>query len=330
MVLVVALTVACTKSNVAPPTDIPDTQRSYIFFEPEVLKVVETKTTLVDELPKTEGTAFGVIGYYDDGVSIFEDNDNDDTDVDIARVYRSENGAYMYDNLASWQGKTHTFHAFYPYDLLSTVMIGEDSERTPYIVYNQPASAAEMIDILATTYTTEKVSSVKLTFQHLLWAFRVKVQNSQTSEVTAAGKITKPYITITEIKISVEGFSKSANLMFDGSLTSSTEQGTFEYTITPTDGQIESGDTKAFEPLLYIPTNLFKYRISINYTTQGGASDTYTYPASEHKQSSIKKFERGKVYSLTIEKTDDKFFTGGIADNGDWKDAENDIPHTFQ
>ena len=85
-----------------------------------------------------------------------------------------------------------------------------------------------------------------------------------------------------------------------------------------------------FEPLLFIPLvqgQTFNYRLKISYTTQGGDSDTNVYPSDKTFKTSTTTFQRGEVYTLTIEKTDDKLIYSTLENSGSWEDKSP--VHTF-
>lgn len=330
LALIVSISVACSKHV---PTDSESAgtghMNQYIFFEPRVMNVVETKADLITSLPEVDGTAFGVLGYYEDGAPIF----NDYTLYKyIAKVYRSS-GIYVYDNLAPWQGSTHTFHAFYPYaDLYSSISV---SNSVPYIDYTQPSSPSGMKDVLG-SYTqvlnTPFFSSVQLHFQHLLWAFNLVVKNSQTVEITSAGEIANPSITINKVVFSLSDFPQKASLFLNANYdaTPSTSLSSFSYTLysSETGETLESNQSRTYSPLLFIPVQGLKYQVTIEYTTASGIADTMVYPAEGQYKSLTSEFERGKLYNLTINKTNDKFFEVEGLKPEDW--TSNEFEHTFQ
>ena len=312
-----AIAVSCSKHNavgLGPGS-------SYIFFEPDMLDITETKADLITELPKTDGTAFGVLGFYSDNGPIFTGYTNN-----IARVYRNS-GVYKYDNLSPWVGNQHTFYAFYPYnDLQGKVSVGTD--KIPYISYTQPTAMADMKDILGTRIVSNPVNSVQLRFQHLLWAFNIIVKNSQIKEVKDDGEIIEaPYLKVTEVTFKLQGFPSSVNIKLDeGFAVTTNSSKDISYTIySNTAGdQIDKGQSKPYGPLLFIPVTGLKYQVTVKYTTEAGATGEYTYPSSGYKTVSSK-FQYGKAYELTIEKKDDMFFVG--IEPGEWTQSE--FEHTF-
>lgn len=315
-----AIAVSCSKHNavgLGPGS-------SYIFFEPDMLDITETKADLITELPKTDGTAFGVLGFYSDKRPIFTGYTNN-----IARVYRNS-GVYKYDNLSPWVGNQHIFYAFYPYnDLQGKVRVG-DTDKIPYISYTQPTAMADMKDILGTSIVSDPVNSVQLHFQHLLWAFNIVFKNSQSMETTASSTITDPYIKITEVTLKLQGFPTSANLYLDEdyTVTPGTATSGKNYTIYSASAgtQIDKGKSHTFGPMLLIPVTELKYQVTIKYTTQGEVSDTYVYPAAGRYKTLSKTFQRGQAYDLTIEKKNDKFFVG--IEPGEW--TSQDVVHSFE
>ena len=320
-VLTATIAVSCSKysvTNLGPG-------KSYIFFEPDMLKIAETKVDLISEFPTAEGTAFGVLGFYNGGNPIFTGYKNN-----IAYIYKNSD-VYKYDNLSPWVGdQKHTFHAFYPYtDLVNSIAVGSDN--IPYISYTQPTTVADMKDILGVyTEVESPVSAVQLHFQHLLLAFNIVVKNSQTKEVTATGEIENPSLSITEVVFKLEDFPSAVNLNLDDDYTvttSSTATLDQSYTIysNSTGVQINNGESKVYGPLLFIPTTELKYQVTVKYTTQGGASGTYVYPAAGEYKTVTSGFEHGKAYDLTIEKKNDKFFVGVAP--GEW--IQTEFEHTF-
>ena len=228
-------------------------------------------------------------------------------------------------------GNQHTFYAFYPYnDLQGKVSVGTD--KIPYISYTQPTAMADMKDILGTSLTVSNPESpVRLHFQHLLWAFKINVKNSQTNEVNNDGDtIEKPYLKVTEVTFKLEGFPSSVNLNLDENFNVTTNSSRdLSYTIysNTTGDQIDRGKSKSYGPLLFVPVTGLKYQVTVKYVTQAGASGTYTYPSSGYKTVSGTTFQPGpgEAYDLTIEKKDDMFFVG--IEPGEWTSSE--FEHTF-
>ena len=87
LAIALSIVTACTEHPIDQGPQVPESSRSYIFFEPEVMEVEATKAELVEgrELPvgsAEKPSAFGVIGYYGT-TSIFDAYTNG-----IAEVYR--------------------------------------------------------------------------------------------------------------------------------------------------------------------------------------------------------------------------------------------------
>ena len=327
--LAAIITASCSKHN----TDGPQPLNSYIFFDAGMSDIVETKTEQipVDVFTK-DGAQFGVLGFYEDGAPVFNGYPGN-----IANVYRAD-GLYKYDKLAVWQGTTHTFSAFYPYDdeLLSSVKVGTDN--IPYIEYTQPWNMADMKDILGSYTQVESKNpdsvndAVSLHFHHLLWKFNVVIRNSQTVEVTASENITNPSIAIKKVTLSLKDFPKTANLKLDQNFSVSPGEVVTENVVMYSDEtgqQIASGSSSTFGPLLFIPVSGLSYKITIDYTTQGGVNDTFTYPADEYQPVSSS-FSKGQVCKLTIEKSNDRFFVGNINNDGNWDDWNQNVNHEFE
>lgn len=326
LALAALISTACSKPNT---DNHPDTVplKSYIFFEAGVLDVTQTKSSLItgESLPTDAGTSFGVIGFYEDGQPIF----NEYTD-NIASVYRKQNNeGFQYDNLASWMGTRHTFYAFYPYSVFSNILL--DSDNIPYIDYTQPTAENNMIDVLgacsSVSHTTTSAAPVELEFQHLFWAFNLVINNLQSTETTDGTHVSSPSLTINEVMLKLYDFPKEAKLKlnadYDIDISSRADQ---SYTLFTDNVQISAGESESFGPLLFIPTTGVKYQISIKYTTQVGFVDTFVYPAEGQYKNLSSEFERGKLYVLTIDKENDKFFVGLSA--GTWDEIT--VNHTFE
>ena len=73
LAIALSIVTSCTEHPIVQVPQVPESSRSYIFFEPEVLEAKTTKAEIVEgeELPGDAGTAFGVLGYYE-GTSIFD------------------------------------------------------------------------------------------------------------------------------------------------------------------------------------------------------------------------------------------------------------------
>lgn len=329
LVLAAIFAASCSKHN----TDGPQPLNPYIFFDAGMSEIVETKTELIPvDVFQNDGTAFGVLGFYQNNAPIFNGYRNN-----IAYVYR-EDGLYKYDDLAVWQGSTHRFSAFYPYgELLESVKV---ADNVPYIEYTQPWNMAAMKDILGAYTEVENANPtstnepVQFHFQHLLWKFNVVIKNSQTLEVTADEKIENPSLIIKKITLSLGDFPKNANLKLDqnfsvipGSAVPEPES-VILYS-KETGEEVVSGEIGKFGPLLFIPVTSLTYKITVDYTTQSGFSDTFTYPASGYISVSST-FSKGQVYNLVIEKTNDKFFVGNINNDGNWDDWNQNVNHEFE
>lgn len=324
--LAAIITASCSKHN----TDGPQPLNSYIFFDAGMSDIVETKTEQIPvDVFQNDDTAFGVLGFYQDNAPIFNGYTNN-----IARVYR-EDGLYKYDNLAVWQGTSHRFSAFYPYDeLLSSVKVGTDN--IPYIEYTQPWDKSDMKDILGAYTEVENANPasvnepVELHFYHLLWAFNVVIKNSQTLEVTADEKIENPSLIIKKITLSLGDFPSTANLKLDEDFTVtpgmiSTKSCTLYSAETEAEVLIETEQTRTFGRLLFIPVPTLKYQVTVEYVITGGKTVTYTYPATGQYQTRSEPLEHGKLYNLTIDKANDKFFVG--IEPGNWDEVN--FEHSF-
>lgn len=327
LALAAVTAVSCSKHN----TDGPQPLNSYIFFEAGMSDIAQTRTELIaDDVFTKDGAQFGVLGFYEDGKPIFDGYEDN-----IANVYRTD-GLYKYDNLAVWQGNTHRFSAFYPYDeLLGNVKVGSDNA---YIEYTQPWDMAYMKDILGAYTEVENANPtstnepVQFHFQHLLWAFNVVIKNSQTLEVNPEDEIIDTYLAIKKVSISLQDFPSTANLNLGKDfkvtpVTTESPNSCILYSAeTEAEGVIETDQTKTFGPLLFIPVPTLKYQVTVEYVITGGETVTYTYPSAGQYQTLSTPLEHGKVYNLTIDKANDKFFVG--IEPGEW--TEVNVNHTFQ
>lgn len=322
--LAAILTASCSKHN----TYVPHPLNSYIFFDAGMSGIVETRTELIpQDVFEKDDAEFGVLGFYGDNKPIFNGYENN-----IANVYRDDD-LYKYDNLAVWQGSTHRFSAFYPYgELLESVKV---ADNVPYIEYTQPWNMAAMKDILGAYTEVENANPtstnepVQFRFQHLLWKFNVVIKNSQTLEVTAEGNIENPALIINEVTISLKNFPGTADLKLNDGFSIDYGPGVSEDCVLYSDengGQITSGNSYTYEPLLFIPVTGLSFQLTIKYTTPGGVNDTFVYQYESEAE-----FSKGQVYNLTIDKTNDKFFVGIIyEDENRWIDWENNVDHTFE
>lgn len=326
LALAAVTAVSCSKHN----TDGPQPLNPYIFFEAGMSDITQTRTELIaDDVFTKDGAQFGVLGFYEDGAPVFNGYTGN-----IANVYRAD-GLYKYDKLAVWQGTTHTFSAFYPYDeLLDNVKVGTD--KVPYIEYTQPWDMANMKDILGAytqvenTNPTSTNAAVALHFQHLLWAFNVVIRNSQTVDVNPDDEVSDTYFAIKEVSISLQDYPSKALLKLDADFTvtpqtTSTNNCTL-YSADDGDGElIVKEESRTYGPLLFIPVSALKYQVTVKYAIKGGQIVTYTYPSAGQYQTLSTPLEHGKVYNLTIDKKNDKFFVG--IEPGSWDQI--DVEHTF-
>lgn len=327
LALAAVTAVSCSKHN----TDGPQPLNPYIFFEAGMSDIAQTRTELIaGDVFTKDGAQFGVLGFYEDGKPIFDGYEDN-----IANVYRTD-GLYKYDNLAVWQGNSHRFSAFYPYDeLLGNVKVGSDN--VPYIEYTQPWDMADMKDILGAYTEVENANPtstnkpVQFHFQHLLWKFNVVIKNSQTLEVNPEDEIIDTYLAIKKVSISLQDFPSTANLNLGKDfkvtpVTTESPNSCILYSAeTEAEGVIETDQTKTFGPLLFIPVPTLKYQVTVEYVITGGETVTYTYPSAGQYQTLSEPLEHGKVYNLTIDKKNDKFFVG--IEPGSWDQI--DVEHTF-
>ena len=347
LAIVLSIVTACTEHPIDQGPQVPESSRSYIFFEPEVMEVGATKATLVEgkTLPAAEGTAFGVMGYYN-GTSVlggYEDG--------VAKVYRnSEGSSFQYDHLGWWLNRDaaattkHNFFAFYPYSIYGDVSLNEGS---PYISYTLPETEAEMMDIMTAYTETARVLPVPLEFKHRLWALDVEVVNAQTGDgysQPGVGTLTPPDLHIVSVKLTLEGIPFKGTLAIDGNLTSTvTSRKTQEYTLhastativkVPTDNPEteEKENTASFGPLLFLPTDLsygtgsVQYQLDFTFENHWGDKYTQTFQLRDFKLAEgVDSFEPGKRYKLTVVKNDTEASVG-LNVTG-WE--TQDVTHTF-
>ena len=347
LAIALSIVTACTEHPIVQVPQVPESSRSYIFFEPEVMEAKTTKATILEgeELPAAEGTAFGVMGYYN-GTSIFSGYEDG-----IAKVYRREaNSSFQYDHLGWWLDRDaaattrHNFFAFYPYSINESV---ELNNGNPFISYTLPTSEADMEDILTAYKSTARVSLVQIVFQHRLWALDVEVVNRQTGDgysQPGVETLTPPDLHIVSVKLTLAGIPATGTLAIDGNLTSTvTSRKTQEYTLhartativkVPTDNPEteEKENTTSFGPLLFLPTDLsydtggVQYQLDFTFENHWGDEYTQTFQLRDFKLAKgADSFEPGKRYKLTVVKTDTEASVG-LNVTG-WE--TQDVTHTF-
>ena len=323
---VLTMLAACTKQPIDPTPQVPDSSRSYIFFEPTVNETVESKANLVEgeTLPIEANTAFGVVGYCGTK-SLFSAYENG-----IAQVYRPDAiASFQYDNLIFWQDPTaeHDFYAFYPYSINAKVT----NETDPYITYTQPtANDASMVDLMTAYTSTAKCNLVGLEFNHRLWALDVVITNTQTDGINGSDEvITDPTLTINSISVKVEGFPTEAKIYLNPTSELEPKTALNAYTYTHT---IEGGDvltnsgvtaTGTYGSFLFLPVKTFKYSLEIAYKDSRGVESSFSTGAAK---TIAKEFEAGKRYKLTVNKTNDTFVVGTLTPS-DWTDQS--VDHEF-
>lgn len=327
---------ACTKHAINPLPQVPESSRSYIFFEPEV---VETKANLVTgtTLPTGDAGTFGVIGYCNN-VSLFTGYTNG-----IARVYRNADAIYQYDNLGKWVNgtDTHHFYAFHPYSLTVNVNGGD-----PLINYSLPATEDGMVDILTAYSRNTKISLVPLTFGHRLWALDLEITNNQTENPynPDGSAALAPNLSIVSAVLTLTNLPSKGTLELDGTTTVVERTATQSYTLfnsssSTTDRVLTSGTTVGFGPLLFFPTtvaynetNKVQYRIDLVLKNPWGVEYEFSYPSTPGTyhdfKSGLTSFEAGKRYSLKVVKGNGDSFTVSVDDEIGWDD-EVDVDHTF-
>ena len=340
LAIVLSIVTACTEHPIDQGPQVPESSRSYIFFEPEVLEAKTTKAEIVEgeELPGDASTAFGVLGYYE-GTSIFKGYGDG-----IAEVYRrEENSSFQYDHLGWWLNRdaaattNHNFFAFYPYSIKEVV---EPNNGNPYISYTLPTNEADMKDILTAYNAKARVSIVPLVFQHRLWALDVEVVNRQTGDGYSqpGAEITPPNLTVVSAKVTLDNIP-SKGTMGISDLTYTINSRTIQaytlpqtdITISPVDDPVTTGikeNAACFGPLLFLPTDVsydggtVGYKLDFTFKNHWG--DEYTQ--SFDRSFKLAKFEPGKRYKLTIVKNDTEATVGLTV--SEW--TTQDVTHTFE
>lgn len=350
LAIVLTIVAACTEHPIDQGPQVPESSRSYIFFEPEVMEVGATKATLVEgeTLPAAEGTAFGVMGYYN-GTSVlggYEDG--------VAKVYRnSKGGSFQYDHLGWWLNRDvnattkHNFFAFYPYSIYGDVSLNEGS---PYISYTLPETETEMMDIMTAYTETARVLPVPLEFQHRLWALDVEVVNRQTGDGYSqpGAALTPADLTVVSVKVTLANIPISGTMALAGTGCTVNSRATREYTLPQTNIKIspaddpETADVKenaaTFGPLLFLPTPVsytdenganktVSYKLDFTFRNHWGVEYTQSFPLSAFKLANeATAFEPGKRYKLTVVKNDTEASVGLTVTK--WE--TQDVTHTFQ
>ena len=350
LAIVLTIVAACTEHPIDQGPQVPDSSRTYIFFEPKVMEVEATKAELVEggELPvgsAEKPSAFGVIGYYGT-TSIFDAYTNG-----IAEVYRKgEKTSFQYDHLAWWRDRDensntkHNFYAFYPYSIHSSVKL---TSGNPDIEYSLPSDADKMTDIMTADTSIAKVSSVPLEFKHRLWALDVEVVNRQTGDgyyQPGGTTPTSPELTVVSVKVTVANIPSAGTIKYDGSFTCNpdTPPTTIEYELPITDTKIspidnpETIDVKenaaTFVPLLFPPTLVsydgvkVQYKLDFKFRNHWGDEYDQSFDFADFKLANgADSFEPGKRYKLTVVKTDTEASVD--LDVTGW--TEKDVTHTF-
>ena len=340
------LVTACTKHQIVPAPQVPDSSRSYIFFKPEICNIELTKAILYDgDLPSAagdnlgNGTAFGVMGYCNSTELFWGDN--------IAIVYReSDKGTvFKYDNLAVWQDATsiHDFYAYFPYKGVTHTVTNTEK----YVNYALPNSSSAMIDILtAKNAVTKKSCSsvVPLQFSHRLWALDLIVVNNQNENPYKPGGETKdPNLYVTDAKISLIGIPTEGKIHLNKSNTDrdnvtpttfSTSDAPWSVDLTNTTTTIASNKSMNIgEPLLFLPTGNLQYKIDLTLENAWNVEYTFStefkyFTTTKDGQKVNNTFEAGKRYQLVVTKTAESGFDVSLAVQG-WDDSMEDIDHTF-
>ena len=336
LAIALSIVTACTEHPIVQVPQVPESSRSYIFFEPEVLEAKTTKAEIVEgiELPGDAGTAFGVLGYYE-GTSIFDGYGDG-----IAEVYRREkNSSFQYDHLGWWLNRDaaattkHNFFAFYPYSIKEVV---EPNNGNPYISYTLPTNEADMKDILTAYKAKARVSIVPLVFQHRLWALDVEVVNRQTGDGYSqpGAEITPPNLTVVSAKVTLENIPSKGTMGISDltyTINSRTTQAytlpQTDITISPVDDPVTTGikeNAASFGPPTDVSYDGGTVGYKLDFTFKNHWGDEYTQ--SFDRSFKLAKFEPGKRYKLTIVKNDTETTVGLTV--SEW--TTQDVTHTFE
>lgn len=324
---------ACTKHAIDPLPQVPESSRSYIFFEPEV---IETKANLVTgtTLPTGDAGTFGVVGYCNNA-TLFTGYTNG-----IARVYRNNDGIYQYDNLGKWANgtDTHHFYAFHPYSLPVNVNGGD-----PLINYSLPATEGGMVDILTSYTSLSKTSLVPLTFSHRLWALDMEITNNQTENPynPNGSAALAPNLSIVSAMLTLTNLPSTGTLELDGTTTVSGRATSKSYTLFSSSTSnpehvLASGASKSFGPLLFFPTSVaysttdkVQYKIDLVLKNPWGVEYEFSYPATANTYDdfAVTEFAAGSRYKISIKKGNGA--NVNVSFTVDSWDVVDNIDHTF-
>lgn len=340
-----ALTIfaACAERPVDPTLPVPDSSHSYIFFEPEVVETVATRTTSTDTKPLSEINAeepFGVLGFYPDA-QLFTSSSNP---AGIAQVSPGDEGFYTYSPLEIWRSATgnHTFYAFFPYSSLVNHVSLEteegDYEGKPFVAYD----IDDNVDVLVDELTTAKGNgTVTFELAHALYALDVQVTNAQTTNIYEpdpdATTPRDPKLYITGAKLTLYNLKESGKIYLDGSVvadntvTESKEYTLFEATTDVPRIQIphtttDNANVYVFDQILLLPVtnSTFSYKLEMTFENAWNVA----YPVTFEGNVPDKTFEAGKRYKLAIKKNDGADFTiSADLPVAAWNQVT--IPHTF-
>lgn len=331
-----ALTIfaACAERPVDPTLPVPDSSHSYIFFEPEVVETVATRTTSTDTKPLSEinsEESFGVLGFYGES-QLF-------APAGIAQVSPGDEGFYTYSPLEIWRSATgnHTFYAFFPYSPLVGYVSGGD-EGKPFIAYDIDYN----VDVLVDELTTAKGNgTVTFELAHALYALDVQVTNAQTTNIydpdPNATTPRDPKLYITSAKLTLYNLKESGKIYLDGSVvadntvTESKEYTLFEATTDVPRIEIphttaDNANVYVFDQILLLPVtnSTFSYKLEMTFENAWNVA----YPVTFEGDVPNKTFEAGKRYKLAIKKNDGADFTiSADLPVAAWNQVT--VPHTF-
>lgn len=268
----------------------------YIFFE---TKVGEKGT-----LPQSEGETFGVTGYCTAGESLTKVFGGYDDKV--AKVsWNAEDGAFVYDKLASWGAGEYSFYAYYPYYYNDRSRISViDNMRSMTLKFLQPDSLDEMVNLMTASAEnlTKTPQAVKLPFQSRLFGVDVVVRNDDDAASGNAG------IAIDKARITFKSVPQSLEIELDGADYLPSEQvveihtdlleGTTGFLLEP--GAEYNFTQEAGNSFYLIPDKDIMYSVTLEYTDPLGEAEVYTYPEDGSWAQFGEDIQAGKRYAIVL------------------------------
>lgn len=287
------------------------------------VKVVKTKTTLLETLPTDENSpAFGVLGYcvpnivgtdkpnYSGASAKWEDKQhNSYPDVFYNTSVKYKDGAWKYEDIELWRTNTannsnpasytYSFFAYYPQGNGWSVDTGSKALGAPTFSFTMPFSSNDVntkLDdsaipdaMIATTYDHIRADgAVPLTFSHILAGINIKAVNYDSRDIT----ITSVTLTGT--------FNKKVTINFkDGSMS---YNGTYKGTFTFNNGNHSLGKDASInlnggKTILLLSNSGLGSSVSLNIKYEvNGVSETQEHSISLDKLKPVS----GSNYALTL------------------------------